>query len=280
MTTPPTDEPEAQPAQEPADPAGWVGSNRDLWDRWTEVHTESGFYGVEGFLQGESTLQSIELDELVDVDGASLLHLQCHFGLDTLSWARRGARVTGVDLSPKAVESGRELARQAGLDARFEASDVLELELGERFDIVFTSYGVLDWLHDLETWGRVVARHLKPGGRFYIVEFHPVLGMLADDGKSFANGYFAPKKPIAYAEQGTYADPSADVSGTSYTWNHSVAEILGALLGAGLRLDFFHEHDFSPYDCFPYTAEREPGKSYVPGLEGKVPMCFSLQARA
>lgn len=257
----------------------WLGSNRDLWNAWTEVHQESDFYAVDRFLAGESTLRSIELDELGDVDGKSLLHLQCHFGLDTLSWARRGARVTGVDLSPKAVAVARELAAKAGLDARFEDSDVLALDLGETFDVVFTSYGVLDWLPDLRPWGEVVARHLKPGGRFYIVEFHPVLGMLADDAKSFANGYFSTEAPIAYSEKGTYADPDAEVSGTSYTWNHSLSEVVNALLQAGLRLDFLREHDFSPYDCFPFTAEVEPGKAQIPGLEGKIPMCWSLQAR-
>lgn len=277
MTRPTTDETVDAPQEKGAE--AWLGSNRELWDSWTEVHKDSDFYAVDRFLAGASTLQSIELKELGDVDGLSLLHLQCHFGLDTLSWARRGARVTGVDLSPKAMTVARELASKAGLDARFETSDVLELDLGETFDVVFTSYGVLDWLPDLDRWASVVARHLKPGGRFYIVELHPVLGMLADDGKSFANGYFSTEAPIAYAEEGTYADPEAAVSGTSYTWNHSLSEVVGALLKAGLRLDFLREHDFSPYDCFPFTAEIEPGKAQIPGLEGKVPMCYSLQAR-
>lgn len=257
----------------------WVGSNRELWNQWTDLHVESDFYDVDRFLKGESTLQSIEVDELQDIEGRSLLHLQCHFGLDTLSWARLGARVTGVDLAPRAVERGTDLARRAGLDARFVAADVVSLDLGETFDVVFTSYGVLDWIQDLDAWARVVHRHLKPGGRFYIVEFHPMLNVLSDDGKRLAESYFPRPEPIEYAEQGSYAAPEADVSGTSYTWSHSLSEILNALLGAGLRLDFFNEHDFSPYDCFPFTEEEGPGTSYVPGMKGKFPMCFSLQAR-
>ena len=257
-----------------------LASNRELWNQWTDVHVESDFYAVDRFLEGESSLQSIELEEMGEVDGKSLLHLQCHFGLDTLSWARRGARVTGVDLSPRAVSRARDLASRAGLEATFHDGDVLELDLGRGFDVVFTSYGVLDWLQDLDRWAAVVAAHLKPGGLFYMVEFHPVLGLLDDRGRSVEGSYFPADEPVRFKEQGTYADPDAAVGGTSYTWPHSLAEILSALLNVGLRLESFREFDFSPYDCFPFTQEVAPGRSVIPGLEGKVPLCFSVRARA
>ena len=154
-----------------------VEAHRQLWDHWTGVHVGSRFYGVEGFEAGASTLCPVEVAEIGEVRGKSLLHLQCHFGLDTLSFARLGARVTGVDLSPKAIEIARGLAGKLGLDARFLACDLYRLGelLDERFDLVFTSYGVLPWLHDLGAWARLVARYLAPGGAFHLVEFHPLL---------------------------------------------------------------------------------------------------------
>ena len=257
-------------------------ANRRLWDQWTPIHERSAFYDVAAFRRGESTLQSIEVDELGDqVDGRSLLHLQCHFGLDTLSWARRGARVTGIDLSPKAVDTAQGLADELGIDARFVACDVMALRqhVTETFDVVYTSYGVLDWLDDLAPWGRVVADSLVPGGIFYMVEFHPVTGMLADDGRSLVHEYFRQKKPLRFEEKGTYAEPDAEVEGTSYVWSHSLAEVVGALLEAGLILEQLHEFDTSPYDCFPFTRLVEPGRAVVPGMEGKIPLVYSLRAR-
>lgn len=258
-----------------------VEANRRLWDSWTPIHERSAFYDVDAFRAGTTSLRSIELEELGDeVEGKSLLHLQCHFGLDTLSWARMGAEVTGVDLSPKAVETARLLATELGLPARFVACDVMALrqELSETFDIVFTSYGVLDWLEDLDRWGRVVADSLRPGGTFYMVEFHPVTGMLNEDGRSIEHGYFRQAKPLAIAEKGTYADPEAEVEGTSYVWSHSLAEVLSALIAAGLVIEHLHEFDESPYDCFPFTKEVTPGRAIVPGMEGKLPLVYSLRA--
>ena len=258
-----------------------LAANRRLWDAWTPIHERSAFYDVEAFRRGETSLRSIELRELGDaVQGKSLLHLQCHFGLDTLSWARMGARVTGIDLSPKAIETARGLTTDLGLSAHFVACDVMRLrqEIRETFEIVYTSYGVLDWLEDLDRWGQVVAESLRPGGTFYMVEFHPVTGMLAADGRTIEHGYFRQEKPLAIAEKGTYADPEAAVEGTSYVWSHGLAEVVGALVGAGLRIDHLHEFDESPYDCFPFTREVAPGRATVPGMEGKIPLVYSLRA--
>ena len=153
----------------------YLKANRENWNERTPIHARSEFYDVEGFKAGRSTLTSIELEEVGEVAGRSLLHLQCHFGLDTMSWARLGAKVTGVDFSDQAIALARSLSKETGIEADFVLSDIYELPdvLDEQYDIVFTSFGVLNWLPDLKKWAQVIARFLKPGGTFYIVEFHP-----------------------------------------------------------------------------------------------------------
>lgn len=264
------------------DPSAAIQANRTLWDQWTGLHETSRFYDVDGFRQGATSLQSIELDELgPHIEGKDLLHLQCHFGLDTLSWARLGAQVTGVDLSPEATRLGTRLAAELDIPARFIASDVLRLDdaLDDTYDVVFASYGVLDWLPDLERWAEIIDGFLRPGGVFYMVEFHPLATILGDDGKTLKYPYFPHREPIRLVEQGSYAAPDADVEGELFVWSHSLSEIFMALLGRGLQLEHFHEFDWSPYDCFPFTQEESPGRSVVPGMEGKIPLTFSLQCR-
>ncbi len=255
-------------------------ANRELWDAWTAINARSEFYDLEGFRAGASSLKPVELEELGDVAGQRLLHLQCHFGLDTLSWARLGAAVTGVDFSPEAVRLARSLAADLELPARFVCSDVYALpdRLSERFDVVYTSYGVVEWLHDLPAWGRVVASLLRPGGIFYMVEFHPLALTFGDDGKPFHYSYLPSPEPIRTVESGSYADPGVDYTHVSYAWNHSLGEIVTALAAAGLELEYLHEYPDSPYDCFEFTTETEPGKAAIPGYEGKVPLLFSIKA--
>ncbi|MEO1088272.1 MAG: class I SAM-dependent methyltransferase [Acidobacteriota bacterium] len=205
-----------------------LATNKALWDRWTRLHRSSDFYDVDGFRAGESSLQSIELEALGgEVAGRDLLHLQCHFGLDTLSWARLGARVVGVDLSTEAVRTATELAAELELDARFIASDVLQLDaaLEDTFDIVYTSYGVLDWIRDLDAWAGVVARRLRPGGTFYIVEFHPILGALSEDGGRFEHAYFHDDEPTVYREQGSYAAPDDPEESVMHVWQHTLGDV-------------------------------------------------------
>ena len=255
-------------------------SNRELWDAWTDINAGSDFYDLEAFRAGASSLKPVELEELGDVRGKTLLHLQCHFGLDTLSWARQGARVTGMDFSPAAIELARSLAAELDLPAHFVASDIYDLpnRLDGEFDVVFTSYGVIDWLHDLDTWGRIAASFLKPGGTFYMVEFHPLALTFDDDGRPFHHSYFPSSKPIRTVESGSYADPGAELIHVSYAWSHSLGEIVTALAAAGLRIEYLHEFPYSPYDCFGFTTETEPGKAVIPGFEDKAPLLFSLKA--
>ncbi|MCP3960325.1 MAG: class I SAM-dependent methyltransferase [bacterium] len=261
---------------------GFREANRSLWDAWTEINSRSDFYDLDAFRAGATSLRPIELEELGDVRGKTLLHLQCHFGLDTLSWARLGARVTGVDFSPRAIRLAESLAEELDLRAHFVCSAVEDLpeKLDEPFDVVFTSYGVIEWLPDLGAWADVVARCLRPGGTFYMVEFHPAALTFSDDGVAFHHSYFSSSEPIRTVESGSYADPEADLTGTSYAWAHSLGDIVTALAAAGLRIEYLHEFPYSPYDCYPFTEEVEAGKSAIPGLEEKAPLTFSIRASA
>lgn len=262
-----------------------IAANRRLWDRWTELHADSPFYDAAGVLAGASTLTPIERREVGDVAGLDLLHLQCHFGLDTLSWARLGARATGVDLSPKAIERARALAVEAGVAARFVCADVYALPaaLGDAaaaaFDVVFTSWGVLWWLPDLPAWGEVVAACLKPGGRFHLVEFHPASACVDDDG-SLARGYFRGDEADREVSPPSYAAPEAGpaTGEVAFGWPHPLGQVVTALTSAGLRLDHLHEHDHSPIPCPPFTVEEAPGRHRMAGAAARLPHGFSLRA--
>lgn len=171
----------------------YFDANRESWNKRTPIHKASVFYGLDGFKKGATSLNKTELEELGDVKGKKLLHLQCHFGMDTLSWAREGAIVTGVDFSEDAIVSARELAEELHLPATFICSNVYDLlqhqELAGSFDMVFTSYGVIGWLPDLNQWAAVIAFLLKPGGLFYMAEFHPVVWMM-DEHFDFIKYYY------------------------------------------------------------------------------------------
>ena len=261
-----------------------IDRNRELWDALVPVHLASDFYDVEGFRAGRCTLDPIEVEELGDVQGRSLLHLQCHFGLDTLSWARRGARATGMDFSAPAIEAARRLADEAGLDARFLCSEIGQVAASHRetYDIVFSSGGVLCWLPDLRPWAEAIAGWLEPGGVFYLREFHPVGGIFDDEHEGeprLRYPYFPHAEPLVFEPDGlgSYADPDSPVDMASAEWSHPVSEILGALLGAGLRLDFFHEFDFISYKSHLFLEQGEDGRWRHPDHPGGLPLMFSLK---
>lgn len=257
--------------------SNYFEANRQLWDQKTDAHVISEFYAVDAFKQGASSLNSIELDLLGDVRGKSILHLQCHFGQDTLSLARLGARVTGIDFSENAIGKARALAEELGLEAKFICCNVLDIDQhlnGEQFDLVFTSYGTIGWLPELTRWGSLIAQHLKPGGMFCLVEFHPVVWMFDDDFEGIAYSYFN-RETIEEDIQGTYANRDAPVSGKSYSWNHGLAEVFQALLGAGLQLSQFKEFDYSPYPCFKHVVPA-PNGYHIKGYEGKLPMVYGV----
>ena len=260
-------------------------ANREMWDKLAKLHHKSEFYDVEGFLKGNQTLDPIEIEELPDLSGKKILHLMCHFGMDTLSMARLGADPTGVDFSSEAIELAKELSKTTEIDARFVCSNVYDLpdNLNEKFDIVFTSGGVIMWLPDLEAWARVIAHFLKPGGFFYIREFHP-FGYVFDDDDNVNDlrvryPYFQGKKPLKFEAEGSYASEGAEIGmQTSFEWNHRISEIFTVLIDAGLTIDFFHEFPMTTYKALPFMIQKEPGRWVLPENEDKIPLMFSLKA--
>jgi ubiquinone/menaquinone biosynthesis C-methylase UbiE len=257
----------------------YISINKATWNDKTEVHIASDFYDMEGFLKGKSTLHDIELKLLGDVKNKKILHLQCHFGQDTMTLARMGAKVTGVDLSDKAIAKAKEFSEQLNLDTTFICCDIYDAPryLNEKFDIVFTSYGTIGWFPDIDRWAAVVSRFLKPNGQFVFAEFHPVVWMFDNDFKEVYYNYFN-VEPIIEDESGTYADRFSEISTQTMTWNHPISEVLNALLKNGLELKSFDEFDYSPYNCFNETEEFEAGKFRIKQLGNKIPMVYSLLA--
>jgi len=259
-------------------------ANRDLWNELARLHPKTLMYNLEGFRSGDLTLKSLERLELGDVAGKSLLHLQCHFGLDTLSWARLGAQVTGVDFADEAIALARKLSEELRIPAVFVCSDVYDLpgRLSGQFDIVFTSYGVLAWLPDLSRWAQVVSHFLRPGGIFYIVEEHPGGNIFDDDAQSSMPtvrfSYFE-HGPLTCQTEGSYADRTARLTTpVSYQWTHTLGDVINGLVQAGLRLEFLHELPFCNYQRFPFLLRGEDGW-WRPATGPELPLLFSLRAR-
>ena len=258
-------------------------TNQENWNQLAESHFRSEFYNVASFKAGKLTLNSLEIQELGDVRGKSLLHLQCHFGMDTLSWSSLGARVTGVDYAENAIHLARQLSQETGLPGTFICSSVYDLPtvLDEKFDIVFTSGGVLCWLNDLKRWGEVIFHCLKPGGVFYIVEIHPFASIFRNEkdvtGLEVTYPYFFNPIPENYEAEGSYAT-SESIHYTAYEWAHPLSEIIQALLIPGLKLEFLHEFPFAGYQHFPFLVQGEDGFWRLPQHAESLPMLFSMKA--
>ena len=262
-------------------------ANEALWDAWTAVHATGDFYRLDAFRAGGVRLRPYEIEMIGDVGGRSLLHLQCHFGIDTLSWARLGARVTGADFSPAAVELARTLADELGFpDARFVRSNLYDLPdaLDGQYDVVYTSRGVLGWLPDIRGWARVVAHFLAPGGTFFITEIHPVVQAMADEGVGpgefrLAYPYWEHEAPLTFEVQGSYADPTADVGEhTEHGWDHGLGEIVTALIDAGLQIQTLVEHPFLDWEL-PFLVDDGDGMWRLPPeVKGELPLMFSIRA--
>lgn len=259
-------------------------ANRRHWDEVVPLHAASRFYDVESFLKGRSSLLPVERAEVGDVSGKSLLHLQCHFGMDTLSWARLGAEATGVDYSGEAIRKAMRLSEEAGVRARFIEANVLDLDdrLPERFDIVFTSYGVLCWLPDLDAWARVVADHLEEDGFLYIVEDHPLASTIDErcaEGIRMGFPYFSDGEPQSFRGKGTYTDRSARLENDIvFEWTHPLSEIVNSLLSAGLRIEYLHEFPFGFFKRHPGMSQRPDGTWRFDDPSVSFPMMFSVKA--
>lgn len=262
--------------------ADYTESNRAHWNARTAVNAAR--YDIAGFKAGKSNLNPIEEGELRDVAGKSMLHLQCHFGLDTLSWARLGANVTGVDFSEEAIALAERLSQETGYNARFICTDIYELPkvLDEKFDIVFTSGGVLCWLSDLARWAEIISHFLKPGGILYLQDEHPFLNVF-DDISDVSDlqtryPYFHTEEPIRIEGLLPHSDPAANQRSVEYAWSYSFSDILNALLAAGLRLDYLHEFSHGGNRRFPFMSQGEDGQWRWNDSANNIPLTFSLQA--
>lgn len=258
----------------------YLQKNKASWNRRTDYHINSEFYDVPGFLAGKNSLKPIELKLLGDVSGKRILHLQCHFGQDTLSLARMGAHVTGIDFSDNAIMQANLLRDKTNLKADFICCDLYSLpqHLNKTFDIVFTSYGTIGWLPDVDKWAAIISHYLIPGGKFVFADFHPVVWMFDDKFEKITYNYFN-AGPIVEIENGTYANREAPLNEEYVGWNHSTGEVLSSILSHGLSLSSFEEFDYSPYHCFNNMVETEEGKFRIKHLENKLPMVFALCAK-
>jgi len=262
----------------------YFSSNQRMWDELARINAASEFYELQAFRQGAIKLNPLEIGEVGGVHGKRLLHLQCHFGMDTLSWKRLGADVTGVDFSPEGIRIARELSVEQNLPARFINCNIYDLpqHLDETFDVVFTSYGVLGWLPDIHAWAQLAARYVKPGGIFYIAEFHPFSYVFEDGDLSLTYRYPYFDKNVQEWEnnQGSYADHSAIIqTPKSYEWMHSLGEVVSELIAAGLTIEFLHEHPFSVYEQFPGMVKQDDGYWHIPGKDDAIPLMYSIRAR-
>lgn len=253
--------------------------NRDAWNKRVAAHLESEFYDLESWKAGKTSLNDIELKLLGDVNGKSILHLQCHFGQDTLSLARMGANVVGADLSNEAIAAAQKLNSELDLNADFVESDVLELngKIDRQFDMVFTSYGTIGWLPDLDKWAKVIAHHLKPGGKLVFVEFHPVVWMFDDAFEKIEYRYFK-DEPIIETNADTYTEGAEIQEKTEISWNHGLAEVFRALENNDIILRSFDEFDYSPYNCFAGMKKLTDRKYIIEKHGNKLPLVYSLTA--
>jgi SAM-dependent methyltransferase len=261
-----------------------LDDNRAMWEARVPVHVASRFYDVDGFVADPSRgPRPWEAAVLGDVTGLDLVHLQCHFGLDTLAWARVGARVAGLDFSPSAIAAATDLAARAGLadGSRFVCADVhdaVEAFAGERFDVVYVSLGALCWLPSAAAWAEQAAGLLRPGGRLFVHDVHPLSTALADDGERLEHGWYE-------AEQLTWTDAYSYTDGgealpetTSHEWNHGVGEVVTALLGEGLRLDHLEEHPWTSWPRFPWLEQDGDQRWRIPADRPQLPLSMTLLA--
>jgi 2-polyprenyl-3-methyl-5-hydroxy-6-metoxy-1,4-benzoquinol methylase len=257
-------------------------ANRARWDESAPLHASSELYDLESFRAGRDDIRPFEFNELGPVAGLDLIHLQCHLGTDTLSWARHGAQVVGLDFSRNSIEIATKLAADCELDAEFVCADVYEAldALGDRrFDIVYTGIGALGWLPDLGAWAQVVAGLLRAGGVLYLLEIHPIVFGVFGDGRRIGQDIFEAEY-VAHVERGgTYAVPDAKLVNTvTFEQAHGLGEVITAVLDAGLTVELFHEQSYTNAP-WPWTVRGNDGFYRLPKGWPKYPLTYSLRAR-
>jgi SAM-dependent methyltransferase len=262
--------------------------NRAYWDSLAAVHGngDDRYYDVAALLAGESTLTDIEeravRSAVGDVAGLDVLHVQCHIGFDTITLARRGARVTGVDLSPASLAKAAELAERCGVDAAFVAGDSTDLpaELYDRFDLAYATIGVINWIDDMGAWMRSAARCLRPGGHLVLADLHPMVVMLDSADPPRFGWPYQDTRAFVEDQQGSYANADAALAApTSVSYAHGIGDLITAALGAGLRLTGFEEHTSMGFDPLGILFSREEDGRYRVRADGQpLPVMFTLLA--
>lgn len=273
------------PKLRPTDLAEYNRKNRQYWDEAVAIHVASSFYRVDAFRAGECVLHDVDVTQVGNVVGKRLIHLQCHFGLETLSWARRGAVVTGIDYSAKAIQTAKSMAQDTGIAGEFIESDVYKTcdVVTGKYDVVYTGSGALCWLPNIREWAEVVSALLKPGGLFYIREAHPMLMTLADDRPDdqllVENSYFEMSAPYVDDSEADYADPYATLSsGPTYQWNHGLGETITALIEAGMNIETVNEHQEAPWKPLPDMVEDKPRIWKLAEKRERLPLMYSIRA--
>ena len=253
--------------------------NKESWNSRVDTHYNSEFYNNKKFIDGKSSLNDIELKLFPNLEGKTVLHLQCHFGQDSISLSRMGAKVTGVDLSDESISKAKELASITNSDAEFICCNVYDLpnHLNGKFDIVFSSYGAICWLPDLNKWAEIVSRFLKEDGKFIFAEFHPVVDMVDENSSNLGSSYFN-IGPINEKIEGTYTDGENTDKRQFVTWNHGIGEVVNNLINNGLEINSLKEFDYSPYNAFQSTFEDEANKYRIKHFGNNVPMVYSILA--
>lgn len=252
--------------------------NLSAWDSMVPEHFKSDFYDVPGFLKTGNHLNELELKLLGNIQGNKVAHLQCHFGMDTISLETLGARVTGLDFSSEAIETARSLAENMQSKAKFICANVLQAAqyMDRDFDLVFTTYGVLCWLDNLEQWAEQVHAILGPSGRLILVEFHPFIDMLSQDYTELAYSYFN-RGPLIFDFDKSYASSTDSIKGQYTVWNHPLSDVFSALNKFDFELKYFKEFDFSPYPCFPGMIPCDGGYEFEK-FKGQLPLIYAMVA--
>lgn len=257
----------------------YLKMNKASWNKVVQSHWDSEFYDNQNFIKGQSSLNDIEHPLLGNLENKSLLHLQCHFGQDSISLARLGAEVTAVDFSEEAIAKAQELSQLTQQPVDFICSDVYALPEHHQglYDVVFSSYGTIGWLPDIVQWANVVHHFLRPGGRVLLVEFHPFVWMYDEKLENIEYSYFNREK-IVEKSSGSYADPDSGIAFHSTTWNHPLSDVFQAVLSNGMQITQFKEYDYSPYQCFSGMEKVGDRKFRIKDFGDKFPLVYALEA--
>lgn len=262
-------------------------ANLANWDERVAGHIAPDGYGIESFIEDDRAITNVvrfDRPAVGEIAGKTLLHSQCHIGTDTLSWARLGAKVTGIDFSSAAITAAQDLARRTNIEATFIETEFYDSpqHISEQFDIVYTSVGAICWLPDIEQWGEIVAGFVKPGGSFYIRDTHPMLQTLddtrTDEEMVVTFDYFFTPDPQMFPEDESYLGSAKLEHVETYVWSHTIADVINALIGAGLRIERVEELQHLDWEFLSFMEKNNDAYVLPESHRNKMPMQFSIRA--